>query len=204
MEEGYFYTHLRRMRFVYKKRQDFLISFLQKHASDILIVEKQNSGMHLIAWLHPKINDQELAAYLEKLKIMVKLNMLGYRDTNFELDCTKGCAGTAFQSEYKNQILVDLVDQGMAYGKSITEPVQLMGEQELASLGHKKYGVAGNSVWEGMRSLISVPIYDKDQIPIGVLTIDCDKRLKDSRLDSEALKYNLSLVTDAIGGMIGG
>ena len=71
MEEGYFYTHLRKMRFLYKKRQDHLVNIIEKYGKDVMRVEKQNSGMHLVGWLHEKIDDQDLTAYLEKAKVTV-------------------------------------------------------------------------------------------------------------------------------------
>jgi GntR family transcriptional regulator / MocR family aminotransferase len=71
IEEGFFYTHLRKMRFLYKKRQEYLVSIIEKYGKDVMRVEKQNSGMHLIGWLHEKIDDQDIAAYLEKEKVTV-------------------------------------------------------------------------------------------------------------------------------------
>jgi hypothetical protein len=139
-----------------------------------------------------------------KLKIMADLNMLGYDDRSYEIDHNKGCGGTAFTSGYKTQVMVDLVEQGKDYGKSIGEPVQTYDDQKLADLGHKKYGVDPNTIWKEMRSLASVPILDKDGVTLGVLNIDCNKRLVASRLDTKEVKYNLRLICDAIGLMIGG
>lgn len=71
IEDGFFYTHLRKMRFLYKKRQEQLIHILNKYGKDVIRVEKQNSGMHLIGWIDEKCSDVELASYLEKLKVVV-------------------------------------------------------------------------------------------------------------------------------------
>jgi hypothetical protein len=139
-----------------------------------------------------------------KLKMMAYLHMLGYEGPSYEIEYDKGCAGTAFTSGYKTQVMVDLVEQGRDYGRSIGEPVQTYDDQKLADLGHKKYGVDPNTIWDEMRSVASVPILDKDSVTLGVLNIDCNKRLSESRLGTDQVKYNLRLICDAIGLMIGG
>jgi hypothetical protein len=139
-----------------------------------------------------------------KLKIMADLNMLGYDDRGYEIDYNNGCAGTAFTSGYKTQVMVDLLEQGKDHGRSIGEPVQTYDDQKLADLGHKKYGVDPNTIWKEMRSVASVPILDKDAVALGVLNIDSNKILNESRLATKEVKYNLRLICDAIGLMIGG
>jgi hypothetical protein len=139
-----------------------------------------------------------------KLKMMAYLHMLGYEDRSYEIEYDKGCAGTAFTSGYKTQVMVDLVEQGKDYGRSIGEPVQTYDDRKLAHLGHKKYGVDPNTIWDEMRSIASAPILDRDGVTLGVLNIDCNKRLSESRLGTEQVKYNLRLICDAIGLMIGG
>ena len=39
MEGGYFYTHLRRMRFLYKKRQDYFVALLEEYGKDVIKIE---------------------------------------------------------------------------------------------------------------------------------------------------------------------
>jgi GntR family transcriptional regulator/MocR family aminotransferase len=70
MKGGFFLRHLRKMRLLYKKRQDCLIQLLNKYGKDLFKTERQNSGMHLIAWLPKNIRDHEVAAFLEKEKII--------------------------------------------------------------------------------------------------------------------------------------
>ncbi|MDN5289098.1 MAG: hypothetical protein JWR38_5372 [Mucilaginibacter sp.] len=66
MREGYHSTHLRKMRVLYKKRQDHLVELIRKHGEDIISAEKQGSGMHIIAWLRQDINDQEISTILNR------------------------------------------------------------------------------------------------------------------------------------------
>lgn len=85
----------------------------------------------------------------KKLKIVVSYNMTGYKDQNLEINFDQGGAGSAFT---RNEIqVVDL------YMKK-----------------HEDYNINADTVWEQMKSIISVPITDEDQNPIGVLNIDTD------------------------------
>jgi len=61
MAEGHFARHLRRMRTLYKKQQDELVTLLKKHLGDYLEVDACDTGMHLIAWMLQSGNARELA-----------------------------------------------------------------------------------------------------------------------------------------------
>ena len=61
ISEGHFARHLRRMRTLYEKRQHFLVAQIEKHLKGILNISKANSGMHLIGWLAPGLNELEVA-----------------------------------------------------------------------------------------------------------------------------------------------
>ncbi|WP_346318446.1 PLP-dependent aminotransferase family protein [Chitinophaga sp. YIM B06452] len=60
----HFTIHIRRMRQLYKKRQEILLELIQRLGEGLLRVEKQSGGMHLLAWLPQEMNDQEVADML--------------------------------------------------------------------------------------------------------------------------------------------
>jgi len=70
IKEGYYATHLRKMRVLYKKRQDHLLELIRKHGGDLLRAEKQGSGMHIIAYLQENQDDQQIAAILDQAGII--------------------------------------------------------------------------------------------------------------------------------------
>jgi GntR family transcriptional regulator/MocR family aminotransferase len=51
INQGHFARHLRRMRMLYKKMHDELVTLLQLHLADELDVQAGDAGMHLVAWL---------------------------------------------------------------------------------------------------------------------------------------------------------
>jgi GntR family transcriptional regulator/MocR family aminotransferase len=63
MREGYFASHVRRMRTCYYERQLSLIDAIHKQLSSILTVAADSAGMHLLAHLTPdarkKFTDRE-------------------------------------------------------------------------------------------------------------------------------------------------
>jgi GntR family transcriptional regulator / MocR family aminotransferase len=61
LREGYFARHVRRMRAVYRKRKDALLSGIRDTLSDVLSVTHADGGMHLTAALRPDIDDCEIA-----------------------------------------------------------------------------------------------------------------------------------------------
>jgi GntR family transcriptional regulator/MocR family aminotransferase len=71
MSNGHFTIHLRKMRVLYKKRQDVLLALINQYGEDLIRAEKQPGGMHLIAWLREDINDSEMAAYLNNNGVTV-------------------------------------------------------------------------------------------------------------------------------------
>ncbi|MFT6559466.1 PLP-dependent aminotransferase family protein [Sneathiella sp.] len=60
ISEGYLASHIRRMRLLYQKRQQTLVTLLQTEAAPWLTVVPQESGMHLIAHLTPRISDKDV------------------------------------------------------------------------------------------------------------------------------------------------
>lgn len=70
MREGYLSTHLRKMRVLYKKRQDHLVELIRKHGENIISTEKEGSGMHIIARLRQDIDDQEISTILNRAGVI--------------------------------------------------------------------------------------------------------------------------------------
>ncbi|MDD1977517.1 MULTISPECIES: MocR-like pyridoxine biosynthesis transcription factor PdxR [Pseudomonas] len=64
MSEGHFIGHIRRMRALYQARQQCLVDVLQRRLGDFLRITPVDAGMHLIAWLPPQLDDQEVARQL--------------------------------------------------------------------------------------------------------------------------------------------
>jgi GntR family transcriptional regulator/MocR family aminotransferase len=67
ISEGHFSSHIRKLRKLYAERQAMLISALDQYAAGLLYAEPNDSGMHLIASLHPSANiDDQTASRLAK------------------------------------------------------------------------------------------------------------------------------------------
>lgn len=58
--EGHFTKHIRKMRILYKERQDFLVQEAKKELGDIIHIEGADAGMQLIAWLPEHYDDKEI------------------------------------------------------------------------------------------------------------------------------------------------
>ncbi len=72
ISEGYFSKHLRKMRLLYKSRQDFLIKEINKNFKGFMRAEPSASGMHIISWLPKNTNDKKIAAEAVKNNIIVR------------------------------------------------------------------------------------------------------------------------------------
>jgi GntR family transcriptional regulator / MocR family aminotransferase len=70
IEEGHFTRHIRKMRILYKERQEFLIKELNKELGDIIKIDPSAAGMHLIAWLPEYLNDKEISSILRKKNVV--------------------------------------------------------------------------------------------------------------------------------------
>jgi GntR family transcriptional regulator/MocR family aminotransferase len=62
MASGGFEAHVRRMRTLYRQRQEALAVAVEAHAGDLLRVETLNAGLHLIGWLPDGLNDHDVKA----------------------------------------------------------------------------------------------------------------------------------------------
>jgi GntR family transcriptional regulator/MocR family aminotransferase len=72
IEEGYFARHLRKMRMLYKTRQEFLISEIDKELKGFVKAESSPAGMHIILRLPKKSNDKKIAEEAFKRGIIVR------------------------------------------------------------------------------------------------------------------------------------
>jgi len=57
LKEGYFTRHIRKMRTLYKERQEFLINEIDRELNGVVKVNPSDTGMHIIAWLPENLND---------------------------------------------------------------------------------------------------------------------------------------------------
>jgi GntR family transcriptional regulator/MocR family aminotransferase len=65
MEGGHFTRHIRKMRMLYKERQEFLINEIKKELYGLITVQPSTSGMHVLAWLPENLDDKEVSMALK-------------------------------------------------------------------------------------------------------------------------------------------
>lgn len=63
IDEGYFTSHLRKMRTLYRKRRDLMQNAIAEHATDIMRASASSSGMHTIAEVTVNMPDIKVAAH---------------------------------------------------------------------------------------------------------------------------------------------
>jgi GntR family transcriptional regulator/MocR family aminotransferase len=62
IDEGHLGRHIRRMRALYRARQEALLSALGQHLDGLLEASVTDTGMHLVAWLPPEVDDRAATA----------------------------------------------------------------------------------------------------------------------------------------------
>jgi GntR family transcriptional regulator/MocR family aminotransferase len=60
--EGHYARHVRAMRVVCRARRDALLEAAERDASDLLEVDRPETGLHTVAWLPPGMDDREASA----------------------------------------------------------------------------------------------------------------------------------------------
>lgn len=70
IEEGYFERHLNKMRNIYRKKREFLVSLIKKHLSNTEIIGT-NSGLHLLIKVNNGMTENELIKAAEKKEIRI-------------------------------------------------------------------------------------------------------------------------------------
>ncbi len=71
MENGHFTKHIRKMRLLYKERQEILINEINKLPGNKIHIERNDAGMHLIAWLPDGYDDREIKKLAQKRGLIV-------------------------------------------------------------------------------------------------------------------------------------
>lgn len=80
IDDGHFERHIRRMRAVYRQRQDALIEAAEKYLAGAATVGRTDAGMHTIAWLHDIDEiDATRAAAEEKIEVTPVSSYCGQR-----------------------------------------------------------------------------------------------------------------------------
>ncbi len=97
IEEGYFTKHLRRMRMLYKERQEFLISEINNELNSVVNVKKDDAGMHLIGWLNTNINEKKVSE--ELIKNNIYINSLSGYSMKFKMQAGLILGYTAFDKK---------------------------------------------------------------------------------------------------------
>lgn len=60
IEEGHFVRHVRRMRRIHSERQSIMIDTVRREFGDTLEIANTDSGLNLVLWLPPKVDDVEI------------------------------------------------------------------------------------------------------------------------------------------------
>lgn len=70
IEEGYFERHLNKMRNIYRKKREFLVTLIKKYLNNTEIIGT-NSGLHLLLKVNNGMNEEELIKSAEEKGVMV-------------------------------------------------------------------------------------------------------------------------------------
>ena len=82
IRQGHFSRHIRRMRLLYKKAQDDLVSLINLHLPNMLRPAPVEAGMHLVAWLPAHVN--AIAIANEALKEGIIISTLNQYSVKFD------------------------------------------------------------------------------------------------------------------------
>jgi GntR family transcriptional regulator/MocR family aminotransferase len=70
IEEGYFARHIRRMRVLYRDRQEALLEAVSRELSGIVTVDPVQCGMHVVARYHSDADDREIVGNASRLGVI--------------------------------------------------------------------------------------------------------------------------------------
>ncbi len=71
IKQGYFTRHIRKMRMLYKSRQEFLINEIENELEGILKINPSPAGMQIIGWLPKGLKDKEVVEAAKKYNLIV-------------------------------------------------------------------------------------------------------------------------------------
>lgn len=81
--EGHFARHIRRMRALYAERQSTLIEAVRRELGELLEIQTDAAGMHLVGWLPEGLSDQFVTDKAAQYKVEVQpLSMFTMKRTN--------------------------------------------------------------------------------------------------------------------------
>ncbi|EOR27776.1 GntR family transcriptional regulator [Clostridium sartagoforme AAU1] len=83
IEDGYFERHLNKMRNIYKKKREFLVSLIKKYLSNTEIIGT-NSGLHLLLKVNNGMSENELIKNAEEKGIRILGLSNSYDDIKFD------------------------------------------------------------------------------------------------------------------------
>ncbi|MEW6127600.1 MAG: PLP-dependent aminotransferase family protein [Acidobacteriota bacterium] len=69
INEGHFHRHLRRMRMLYRERQEILLDAIQRNLNGLIEAQSHDAGMHVIGWLQGGLSDQSVENFIAKAGI---------------------------------------------------------------------------------------------------------------------------------------
>lgn len=72
IEEGHFARHIRRMRVLYKERQEAMVEIARQELGGLLEINPSDAGMHLIGWLPEGSDDHAVAERAIAAGVMVQ------------------------------------------------------------------------------------------------------------------------------------
>jgi GntR family transcriptional regulator/MocR family aminotransferase len=72
MRQGYFASHIRRMRLMYREQRDALAKSLARRAGSNVRIDLPDQGMHLIAYLGAGLSDIDVETAAERRGIVVR------------------------------------------------------------------------------------------------------------------------------------
>ncbi|WP_286230500.1 PLP-dependent aminotransferase family protein [Neobacillus mesonae] len=86
MKEGYWQSHLNKMRTLYRKKHAMLMSAIKKHLGDKVNVIGANSGLHIVLKVKKKIAEEELIRLAMNVGVKVYPLSIYYHESDESLD----------------------------------------------------------------------------------------------------------------------
>jgi hypothetical protein len=109
----------------------------------------------------------------KELKMRAAYNMTGDVDYMFTLPDTAGAVGAAYSNRTIN-----------IWDSSI--------------ISHEDRGVNHTTVWADMNSILAIPILDKNNIPLGAISIDTNKSYVEARFKNATLNNSLVILARSL------